>query len=135
MKKFIGCLEFKQKVNNNLETLTIKINGDFKHVREDNCVNHHDPIILFNHEVELLVERSKNEHPELLVIVDMKNCHYISSSGLANLSNAYSLILKNKGSFKIINIIDKLMSLFEETKIAEVIDCQSLKKIVKKPLI
>ncbi len=135
MESFNCRLEFKSLIKKNEEILKIKIFGDFKHIEQNNCVNHHDPINLFNHEIDVLIERSKNEHSKLIVIVDMKKCHYISSSGLASLVSTYKSISHHCGQFRIINIIDPIMSLFEETKIAEVIDCQSLKKIVKKPLV
>lgn len=132
MESFNCCLEFKSLIKKNEKILKIKIFGDFKHIEKNNCVNHHDPIILFNHEIDSLIDGSKLnkvEQPKLIVIVDMKKCHYISSSGLACLVSTYKSILDHCGQFRIINIVDPIMSLFEETKITEVIGCQSLKKL------
>ena len=118
-------VEFQSIVNKNKEVFIIKIIGCFKH--SDNGET--DPIICFNKQIHLLNNQfndlsvKKSQPTKRIMVIDFKKCNYINSNGLTCLVSAFNLLSKHQVKLQLINVIDPIMSLFEQTKITEEIDC------------
>lgn len=119
-------VEFQSIINKNKQVFIIKIIGCFKH--SDNGET--DPIFCFNKHIDLL-NKQFNDLPvkkiratkKRIMVIDFKKCNYINSNGLACLVSAFNLLSKHQVKLQLINVIDPIMSLFEQTKITEEIDC------------
>ena len=80
----------------------------------------------------IIIELTKSKKPTIMI--DLRNVCYMDSSGLATLVEGLQLTGKYDGAFKLINLRDEVLEVFELTRLDHIFEIYDSKELALQSL-